>query len=108
MTQPKHETSAPQEPQSGDTLKELEHLLSQDVLSVEDDEERLIPAREVKGMIIRFSVLIVLSLLLFFTGILPEFSIVLIVIMAFAILEGFTLYKNIQSRKNKITFKVRE
>jgi len=92
-------TKALKEEEKKDSLKELEELLKNDVMAAEDDERRLIPKRDLFGIIIRLSAFIFLALILYFTGIFDRFVIVLIAIVILILIEGVNVSKIIKNRK---------
>ena len=92
-------TKASKEEEKKDSLKELEELLKSDVMAAEDDERRLIPKRDLFGIIIRLSAFIFLALILYFTGVFDRFVIVLIAAAAFILIEGINVSKIIKNRK---------
>ncbi len=95
-------TKASKEEEKKDSLKELEELLENDVMAAEDDEKRLIPKKDLIGIIIRLSAFIFLALILYFTGIFDRFVIVFIAAAAFILIEGINVSKIIKNRKKNI------
>lgn len=87
-----------------DSLKELEKLLEADALSTEEDNKRLIPKKDLIGMIIRFSAFICFALILYITGIFDSFAIVLVAAAFLIIFEGINVIKIIKSQKEKPSF----
>ncbi len=87
-----------------DSLKELEELLEKDVMSV-DDDDRLIPKPEMQRIIVRFSVFVVLAIILFAAKMIDDIGILLVALLLFAVMEGMNVMKIIKSKKNKIQFK---
>lgn len=104
MSEKTKENSKENEAKKDDSIKELEDLLSKDVMTSESDEERLIPKREMLGIIIRFSVMTVLALILYFIGVFEQFGVVIVAVLILGVLEGITIMKNIKARKNKPKF----
>jgi hypothetical protein len=97
-------TDTSNEENKKDSLKELEKLLENDVMASEDDEERLIPKKDLIGIIVRLSAFIIFALILYFTGIFDSFVIVLVAAAFFIIIEGINVRKIIKSRKEKPSF----
>jgi hypothetical protein len=97
-------TETSNEESKKDSLKELEKLLENDVMAAEDDEERLIPKKDLIGIIVRLSAFIIFALILYFTGIFDSFVIVLVAAAFFIIIEGINITKLIKSRKEKPSF----
>lgn len=95
-------TEASKEEEQKDSLKELEKLLEKDVMAAEEDEKRLIPKRDLIGIIIRLSAFIFLALILYFTGVFDRFVIVLFAIVILILIEGINVSKIIKSRKKNI------
>ncbi len=77
----------------GDSLKELEKLLSEDVMGDDNDCVGLIPKRELIAVTIRLSVVIVFGLVLYFTGVFDNLLVVLAAILMFLLVEAFNLLK---------------
>ena len=88
-----------------DSLTELEELLEKDVMSMDEDEDRLIPKPERQRILVRLSVFVVLAIILFFAKMIDDYRILLVVLLIFAVIEGVNVMKIINTNKNKIRFK---
>ena len=88
-----------------DSLTELEELLEKDVMSLDEDENRLIPKPERQRILVRLSVFVVLAIILFFAKMIDDYRILLVVLLIFAVIEGINVMKVINTNKNKIRFK---
>lgn len=88
-----------------DSLTELEELLEKDVMSLDEDENRLIPKPERQRILVRLSVFVVLAIILFFAKMIDDYRILLVVLLIFAVIEGVNVMKIINTNKNKIRFK---
>jgi hypothetical protein len=97
-------TMKPNENSDKDSLKELEELLENDVMSVDDDDDRLIPKRELPRIIMRISVFFILALILFLAGFIDDIGILLVAMAILGLVEGFNIWRMKRSGKNKIQF----
>jgi len=88
-----------------DSLTELEELLEKDVMSLDEDEDRLIPKPERQRIMVRLSVFVVLAIILYFAKMIDDYRILLVVLLIFAVIEGINVMKIINTNKNKIRFK---
>jgi len=91
-----------------DSLTELEELLDNDVISVDDDEDRLIPKPELQRIIMRVSIFAVLAIILFFAKMIDDITILLVALLIFLVIEGVNAKKIIKTKKNKVQFKPKE
>lgn len=90
-----------------DSLKELEELLASDVMSVDDDDDRLIPRSELTRIIMRAAVFFILAVILFFAGMIDDIGILLVALAILGLVEGFNLWRIIRAGKNKTKFKMK-
>ncbi len=93
-----------QQDNSKDTINELTELLEKDVMTSSGDENQFFTKKDMIGLTIRMSVVIVFALVLFFTGIFDDFMIVVTVVVMMGLVEVFTIYRNQRAQKKKITF----
>jgi hypothetical protein len=82
-----------------DSLKELEELLENDVMSMDDDDNGLIPKRELSRIIMRVSIFFVLAVILFFAGLIDEIGILFVAMAILGLVEGFNLWRIIRNRE---------
>ncbi|MCP4152849.1 MAG: hypothetical protein GY757_34270 [bacterium] len=82
-----------------ESLKELKELLANDVMSSDDDDDRLIPKKNWTASIIRLSVFTVMWIILFFIGVFDSVLILLSAIGVFVLLEALTLLKSMREIK---------
>lgn len=90
-----------------DSLKELEELLANDVMSVDDDEDRVIPRSELTRIIMRASVFLILAVILFFAGMIDDIRVLLVALAILGLVEGFNLWRITRAGKNKTKFKLK-
>ena len=90
------------------SLTELEELLEKDVISVDDDEDRLIPKPELQRIIMRVSIFAVLAIILFFAKMIDDITILLVALLIFVVIEGVNVMKIIKTKKNKVQFKLKK
>lgn len=100
-------TMKPIENSDKDSLKELEELLANDVMSVDDDDDRLIPRRELPRIIMRISVFFILAVILFFAGLIDDIGILFVALAILGLVEGFNIWRFRRAGKNKIQFKLK-
>ncbi|MCP4216970.1 MAG: hypothetical protein GY765_20135 [bacterium] len=86
---------------TGDTLQQLEDLLSNDVMSSDPDDDSLISKGELRSIIIRLSVLLVLSLVLYFVGVFESILILLAAVGILVLLEGINVLKLMKAGKRR-------